>query len=280
MIEGMGAILRSVTAAAALACALLPRTSPAHAEDRVKPVDRRTHLGVTVGLGLAYVAGEFAVKDALSPDACRWCASNGLDDAVRDALVWDDTGLAHTLSNTTGYVGAPVWAFGGTLLAAQLDGHGARHWLDDSLIIAESALMASVLNYTIKSVFGRERPFVHQLADADKPLTDHPQENNLSFNSGHAALSMSLAVSAGTVAHLRGYRHAPHLTGVGITLALATGYFRSAADKHWFTDISTGWLLGAAFGYGVPVLLHEGRAGGVEIMPAVSGSTVGVAGRW
>lgn len=40
---------------------------------------------IAIGGGI-YLALEFGLKDAITPDACRWCGSNELDDAARDAL--------------------------------------------------------------------------------------------------------------------------------------------------------------------------------------------------
>lgn len=248
-------------------------------DDLIRPVDRRFHLALTVGLGLAYTFGEGPFKHELSADVCRWCGTNGFDTSVRSSLVWSDIELARTFSNVTGYYAAPIVALGGVALASHADGHGMSHWLDDGLIIAESAAIAGVLNYGIKAAFARERPFVHYMADADKPFTKHPQDNNQSFYSGHSTLAMSLAISSGTVARMRGYRLAPYLYGGGITLALATGYLRIAADKHWTSDVALGWATGAAIGYLVPHLLHK-RRGKTEITPVVSASTVGVSMRW
>lgn len=270
------------TGALVLVAGVRPASAEEPAErrdDLLRPVNRRAHLAVTVGLGLTYAFVEGPFKHELSADACRWCGTNGFDTSLRSSLVWDDIGLARNFSNITGYYAAPIAAFGGVALASHADGHGMSHWLDDALIIAESAAIAGVLNYGIKAGFARERPFVHYMADADKPLTEHPQDNNQSFYSGHSTLAMSLAVSSGTVARMRGYRLAPYLYGTGISLALATGYLRIAADKHWTSDVLLGWATGAALGYLVPTVMHK-RRGKTEISPVVSASTVGVALRW
>jgi len=232
---------------------------------------------IAVGLGLAYVLAEGVFKAPLSKDTCRWCDSNSFDASIRDSLRWDNRARAHSLSNYTGFISAPVFALAGIGLAGQLDGHGARHWFDDGLIVAESAAIAGVINFAVKAAFARERPFVHALAPEDKPLTDYPQENNQSFYSGHSTLTMSLAISAGTVASMRGYRWAPALYGGGIGLSLATGYLRIAADKHWTSDVVTGWLVGAAIGYAVPRFLHRKRS---DITPLATASTAGVAFTW
>lgn len=258
--------------AAAVVVTLLVR--PAAAEDEVAPVDRKLHVPLAVGLGALYFVGEWPLKGPLSADACRWCGPVLFDDAARDGLRWDDTRLARTLSNVTGYYSSPIFALGGIGLAAALDGHGTSHWLDDGLIVAETAAITGVATFLVKAAFARERPFVHH-ADGVDPAG---QDNNQSFFSGHSSLSMSLAVSAGTVASMRGYRWAPALYAGGIGISLSAGYFRIAGDKHWTTDVVTGWLVGAAAGYLVPRLLH--KRGTTEVVPLTSGSTVGFALRW
>jgi membrane-associated phospholipid phosphatase len=246
----------AIAAAIAIAAVTAAAPPPARA-DELELHPRRTAL-LVVGGGLPFVLGETVFKDALSPDACRWCGSNALDRAIADGLRWDDPAAANTASNWTGFVLTPVLMVGGVAAAGAIDDQG-DHALTDGLIVVESAILASDLTNLVKSLAGRERPFVHRLAAADKPLTASPQENNLSFFSGHSSLTMSLAVSAGTVASLRGYRLAPAVWGAGVGLALTTGYLRIAADKHWATDVVTGWVVGAAVGFAVPYYLHRKR---------------------
>jgi membrane-associated phospholipid phosphatase len=268
-------VLRAAVLLAVTASVAVPRTG--FADDTVATPDKKVHVPITLGLGFLYFIGEAPLKGSLSSDTCRWCDANGLDDGLRDALRWDDTTRAHAFSNYTGFIGAPLFAIGGIGLAAHLDDRGTASWFDDGLIIAESAAFAGVVNFAVKAAVARERPFVHQLAPDDKPLTPHPQDNNQSFYSGHATLSMSLAISAGTVAHMRGYRWAPALYGGGIAISLTTGYLRIAADKHWATDVLTGWALGAAIGYAVPHYLHRKHT---DAMLVASPSTVGLAMTW
>jgi membrane-associated phospholipid phosphatase len=271
--------LIGVGVAAAVALAAQPRD--ALADDTIAEPDYKLHVPLTFGLGLVYFLSEAPLKAPLSKDTCRWCGPILMDDGVRDALVWEDVDRAEHIGDLTGFVGAPLLALGGIGLAARLDDRGGN-WLADGLIVAESAAIAGVLNFTVKALAARERPFVHQLAPEDKPNTGRPQDNNQSFYSGHSTLTMSLAVSAGTVAHMRGYRWAPALYGGGIALSLTTGYLRIAADKHWSTDVLTGWIVGAAIGYAVPRFLHrrESTAGTPSITPLASPSMVGVAMTW
>jgi membrane-associated phospholipid phosphatase len=268
-------VLRAIAlAVAVVALTLGART--ATADDTIAAPEYKVHVPVTLGLGFLYFLAEAPLKAPLSSDTCRWCGPILMDNAVRDGLLWDDKHLAHSISNYTGFIGAPLFAVGGIGLAAHLDDRG-DNWFTDGLIVAESAAIAGVVNFAVKATLARERPFVHQLAPADKPNTPRPQDNNQSFYSGHSTLTMSLAVSAGTVAQMRGYRWAPAIYGGGIALSLTTGYLRIAADKHWSTDVLTGWMLGAAIGYAVPRFLHRRDT---EVMPLASPSTIGIAMRW
>ena len=79
----------------------------------------------------------------------------------------------------------------------------------DALIIAESMVIAGSLNQAVKFVDARERPFVHALSPDEKLHTAHPNDNDVSFFSAHTSVGMAIAVSAGTVASMRGYRFAP-----------------------------------------------------------------------
>ncbi|MBK7194128.1 MAG: phosphatase PAP2 family protein [Myxococcales bacterium] len=252
----------------------------ADAEPRLK-VKHKRDLPITLIGGVVFGLADTVGKDALSPARCRWCVSNPVDRGVRDGLRWSSTHRADQLSNLSAYVAVPIATFGTVALLTTLDGREGE-LIDNGVIIAETAVLALGVNYTVKALVGRERPDVHALAPGDKASTPDPAENNLSFFSGHSTLAMTLAVAAGTTASLRGYRHARWVWATAVPLALATGYLRIAADRHWATDVATGWAFGAAFGVGVPWLLHRteaptptpvlGRAGGA--------TTVGVALAW
>lgn len=264
-----------VPAVAAIAIALVT-AAPARADDQLGPPQYTRDALIVVLGGGAYAIGELPAKDGLSPSSCRWCADNAFDRGVRDALVWDDRDAANTVSNVTAFGAAPALS----VAALGLTG-GSRDLLHNTLILAEAGVISADVAYLVKIVVARERPFVHQLADADKPHTARPVENNLSFYSGHSTLAMSLAVAAGTTATLRGYRRAPLVWATLVPLAVATGYFRIGADKHWATDVTVGWITGAAFGFAVPYFLHRGAP---PVTPTVSRTstttTVGVAAVW
>jgi membrane-associated phospholipid phosphatase len=132
--------------------------------------------------------------------------------------------------------------------------------IGNSLIVLESVALAGSLSQIVKFAAIRERPFVHALPPADKPLTDSPSDNNVSFYSSHSSFAFALAVSSGTIASMRGYRMAPVVWAAGLISAASVGYLRIAADKHYFTDVLVGATVGSAFGWAVPSLFHRGSA--------------------
>lgn len=124
----------------------------------------------------------------------------------------------------------------------------------------------------MKFAAGRERPFVHALPPEEKARTAHPRDNNTSFYSSHTAVTFALAASAGTVASLREYRWAPWVWAAGLAFATTTGYLRIAGDRHYFTDVLTGALVGSAVGFAVPYL-H--RAKGTAALTVTAASLPG-----
>jgi membrane-associated phospholipid phosphatase len=256
---------------AAVASLVLCLGVPAAADppDGDLPYDPAIELPLTAAGIVAYVLSDTVLKAELAPGTCRWCAPNGLDGAVRDALVWDDPHAAAVASNWTGHAGVPL-AVLGAMAYERRGGAEMRGLVIDALVIIEAVTIASDLNQVVKMTVGRERPFVHALPEGDKPATDNPPDNNLSFYSGHTTWTFAFATAAGTIASRRGYRSAPVVWGAGLALAATTGYLRIAGDKHYLTDV----LTGAAIGWAVPSLLHPARPRAVEVVPAPNGIAV------
>ncbi len=239
--------------AAGFAAVLLATESRA-AELHVDPL---LDGAITAAAGSAWIGSEL-LKPQIGPRTCRWCEPPGLDESIRQRLKWNDIAAGDRDSNIVAFVGVPVFALGAEFLAGALDGKRSNAGTD-SLLILESTFLAADLNQLVKFSVARERPFVHALAPDDKSHTAQPSDNNTSFFSGHSTLVFALASSAGTVASLRGYRAAPYLWAVGMSLATTTAYLRIAGDRHYFTDVATGAIVGTAMGVAIP-LLHRTRA--------------------
>jgi membrane-associated phospholipid phosphatase len=146
------------------------------------------------------------------------------------------------------------------------------------LLVLQAAAVNGVINEVVKFTFARERPFVHALAEEDKPKQEHFSDNNLSFYSGHTSLTFSLAAASGTVASLRNYRLAPLVWATMMPVAALTGYLRIAGDRHYFTDVLAGAVMGTAAGVLVPLLFH-GRSGPSDdrSSPSSSGASLAAA---
>ena len=239
-------------------------------------------LPVTAVMGGGWLVSEFGVKKSLAPGACRWCEPNALDTSFRTLFnphvgvvgsstedTWSDVGWAATAVTALGIDGALAFHDG-----------ALREFPVDALIILEATFTAMAINQTAKFLVGRERPFVHQLSPEQKALVPKPDDSNLSFFSGHATFTMSITIAAATLTQLRGYRLAWLVPAVGVPVSLAVGILRIAADKHYFTDVAVGWIVGADVGFAVPFFFHRAQAAQVEVRLVPSPGGAALAGRF
>ncbi len=244
--------------------------------------DLRVDGPVTAALGAWWVLSEAVFKKQLAPATCRWCARNGLDDAVRVLRASpQDVKAVRITSDLFGIAGVPL-----TMLAADalFTWRGDGTWRDalvDALLIVEAMVASQALNQAVKFAAGRERPFVAQLSPAEKALTDEPADNDLSFFSGHTSYAFSLVAATATVLRARGYRHWWAVLVAGAPLAVTTAVLRIVGDKHYFTDVVTGAAIGTLFGVGIPALFHRPvQAGPVTAELSAGPSGFAVTGRW
>jgi membrane-associated phospholipid phosphatase len=229
----------------------------------------RTDALITGAGALAYFLSESVFKTTLVPETCRWCEPPRVDRSIRKHLVWDDPAKADQISDFLGFGATPLVSLG---LLGVVASHDDRwnEWPIDALVAVEALVIASDLNQAVKMMVGRERPFVHQLDPADKGDTEHPEDNNLSFYSGHTSFVFSIATAAGTIASQRRRRWAPAVWGGGLALAATTSYLRIGADKHWASDVAIGAIVGGAIGVAVPRL----RLRRARILPSPGGIAI------
>ncbi|CAN5924525.1 hypothetical protein BH11MYX4_BH11MYX4_41060 [soil metagenome] len=250
----------------ALGAALTTCTPRAAQADAPRPYQLKYDVALdasVIGISAALVLGSELVK-TVKPLTCRWCdrddgadSLNSLDRWGR-TLKWRDPQRAQFDSGVTAFLLEPAFAMVDMIVVSGAD-NADRAFPVDLLVISEAVAVSTFLNQATKLAFARERPFVHVLAPGDRMSTPAPTDNNVSFYSGHSAMTFSLASAAGTVATLRGYRLMPLVWATLMPLAVATGYLRIAGDKHYLSDVLTGAILGAAVGVALPLLFH-GRA--------------------
>jgi membrane-associated phospholipid phosphatase len=132
-------------------------------------------------------------------------------------------------------------------------------------------------NQAVKFTLGRQRPYAHFAPPGTPPTTD----DNLSFYSGHAAVTFTTSVAAGTIASLRGYSGANVVWIPGVVLASVTSYLRLGCDRHYFTDVVAGMVVGTAVGIALPRLLHrqDDEGGDPSSAPALKARPI-VTMRW
>ena len=263
-------------AAASAAIAVIAPTAGVAGADEPPALESRPGLewALTVAGGAVWLTETLLIAE-LAPSACRWCDSNPLDDQAR-GLAWSHANAAKVTSDVISYGIAPL-AAGGLLTLGALQDDRAGDLVTDLLIVAQAGVAAGVSGDLIRVVSGRERPWVHDLAPEDKAVTDRPEQNNLSFLSGHTATAFALAVSAGTVASRRGRRTAPAIWITGLTLAATTGYLRIAAEQHYLTDVLAGVGAGVGIGLAVPTLHRPSEpssAVGAVIAPVRGGAVI------
>ena len=131
--------------------------------------DTRVEAAVTGTAALWLLAADL-LQPSLVPEKCRWCyrrangasSLNVVDRSVRDALKWDHTETADSISSGIAFAFMPTAAVGLPAVAAAYDKH--LHYAPiDSLLVAEATFIAADVNQLVKFMFARERPYVHYL---------------------------------------------------------------------------------------------------------------------
>ena len=223
--------------------------------------------GVVAGSLVLWGASELA-KPVLAPSTCRWCEPPGFDRSARSALLWSDTASASMLSNVL-VIALPVSLSG---VDYMLSGRDVRRTGEDLLVAVEAIAVAGLTTQVVKYAVGRRRPYAWAAGTREAP------DDDLSFPSGHATIAFAAAGAFGTVAYLRGYSGWPWVYAGGGVAAASVAYFRTAADKHWLTDVAAGAAIGSAIGVALPLLLHRGSGGEREAWVQVTPTPLGIAG--
>ncbi len=136
------------------------------------------------------------------------------------------------LGNTFGSLRLVIPALGATWLGAEaLKSRGTANTVGHALL---SAGVSGAINISLKALVGRIRPDENLGPDGFRPF----RIKDSSFPSGHTALAFSLATSFA--------RATPdHLSDVLFYgLATTTGFARMNDDRHWFSDVLGGAIIG------------------------------------
>jgi membrane-associated phospholipid phosphatase len=280
-----------------LASAMLAESSAAFAGDpdrvewspdwpRFRLVEAIDTLALAVG---AYVINAYWKP----PEHAAWSSGILWDKAVRDALRGQTLGVQRTASNVSNYLylGAVVAPLVIDNAVVALAVHRSPDVaLQMTLIDAQALAMAGAVSLATEHAVGRARPYTTSCGPDGvvRDASGHPllwscgnSGDFQSFYSGHAAVTATMAgLTCVHHEHLPLYGGgfadlAPCLLMIGVSTA--TGIARIVADRHWSTDVITGWSVGFVSGYVVPSLLHYGfnhgrplgevKVAGVQVVP-------------
>ncbi len=262
---------RRLRAGLAAACFSLCAASTARADDvpssralRWEP--QWSHAGtldyVVGGAGLVALGAEAVWLEPQQPPL-HWSAPILFDEDVRDVLrgstaqVRYDATVASwaMLGMNIAYpvvVDVPyAWSRYGRQLAWDL------FWQDE---VALSLVSATDL--ALRNLVGRARPPVSDcLASGGSAATclSTNTEATMAFPGGHVAIATTGATLTCTQhlsMHLYGGPWDAVTCGSAIGVDFTMAVLRIVTDNHWATDIVAGGVLGFAFGWGVPFLMH------------------------
>lgn len=170
---------------------------------------------------------------------------------MRGHFRWANPRSAAKISDALLFLGVPVTSVASIGIAASNDGRGDET-AENALLMFEAAAVSAALNQAAKYTLARQRPYAHYAPQGTPPTSD----DNLSFYSGHAAVTFTTSVAAGTIASMRGYSGANVVWIPGVVLSSAASYLRLGCDRHYFTDVIAGVVIGTGVGIAVPRLLH------------------------
>lgn len=139
-------------------------------------------------------------------------------------------------------------------LSLLLDKKVRQDWVTVGVMGVEVLMITYGVTSTTKTSVLRTRPFVYN-PDASYELK-RESDARYSFFSGHTAVSASVTFFAAKVfSDMNPDSKWKPLVWVGAAvIPAATGWARVEAGKHFPTDVITGYVVGAAIGYFIPVL--------------------------
>lgn len=150
---------------------------------------------------------------------------------------------------------ASDWVAGGSMLlplTLMADKNLRKEALKLSVLASETALLTHGLTLTTKRLALRNRPYVF---NPDAPMGEKLKvESMLSFYSGHTAMTASMSFFTAKVwsDYYPYSKWKPVVWTAAAAVPAVAGYLRIKAGKHYFTDVATGYAVGALVGYFVP----------------------------
>jgi len=147
-----------------------------------------------------------------------------------------ETKAMRIISDANNYVNAAIPA--GLFVAGVIDGN--KEMRQNAVYIASSTAITALLNFGLKQIFKRPRPFIAHIG-----FKAVYQPSSYSFPSGHTSASFSTATALSR-AYPKWYIVAPSFIWAG-----TVGYSRMYLGVHNPSDVAAGAILGAGSAFGM-----------------------------
>ncbi len=210
---------------------------------------RSYHLPFLVGSSLLYSYGNILVrkKSPLTEQDLLFLNRNAVNSIDRYAThFWSPT--VSKVSDVTLILSA---------LSTPLlfkDNKIRKEWFTIGFMFLEASVLTYGITQTSKGLTDRLRPYVY---NSNAPLEKKLQiDAKNSFFSGHTALSATYSFMTYKIFSdfYPQSKLKPYFLVGAICLPLLTASARVFSGKHYLSDVLTGYVIGAAVGYGLPFL--------------------------
>lgn len=171
------------------------------------------------------------------------------------------------------YIGTPIALYTYGVLASAIDEPSAanRYAAETGLQASTTLVMAYAIAVAAKNIVNRERPYVAHpdlIVNGEGRVDTHMN----SFPSGHSTGTAAIATTM-ILRYPTWYVIAP-----SVGYALWMGFSRMNLGVHYFTDVLTGYAIGAGVAYGVHLMSNELFKLAEPILPSDGSIAVGLAG--
>ena len=184
---------------------------------------------------------------------------NPLDKYFRGKFRWEDDKIdqAKSLSDFLLY-GFFISSIPITPLVSE------EHYYKNLLTNIQVLSLNGIITNTVKILAKRQRP------DSYYKTRIYENDQFRSFFSGHTSTAFAIGTSSAIMLSDSHPKRKNIIWATTYSLAIATGYFRIAADKHYLTDIITGGIVGIIVGN---LVQKSKQNSNLTIMPLREGNT-------
>lgn len=232
---------------------------------RLRPVlDASLIAGSVAVVGGAYVFG----NDLITPRCpCDPAQVNAVDRTV----IGNHSRAADLTSDAT--VGLALAA---PIALAALDDGWSPELVEDLTVAGEAVALSGGAVTIVKYVVQRPLPVVYA---GQAPELLNRAGGYRSFYSGHTTLATSALAATAMTYTLRHGRAVWPWLAVGV-VATSVALQRTAAGRHFYSDVAVGGLTGAAIGVAVPLLHARPALQGVSLAPVRGGAVIALSRSW